>query len=794
MKFSAQWLRRWVDPALSIEELAHQLTMAGLEVDAIEAVAPPFSHVVVAEVKAVEPHPDADKLRVCQVDVGGDSLLTIVCGAPNVAVGMKVPAALIGAVLPGEIKIKKSKLRGVVSMGMLCSASELGLSDERGGLMPLAAELAVGQEVRQALELEDMTLELGLTPNRGDCLSLLGIAREVGVLNDIALTPPPLTPVEVELDERFAVDIRAPAACPVYACRIVRGLDRTVSTPLWMVERLRRSGMRSLGPLVDVTNYVMLELGQPMHAFNLAALQGSIVVRLADEGETLSLLNETTVELHHDTLVIADSERALALAGIMGGSESAVEAQTGDILLESAFFTPEIIAGRARRYGLHTDSSHRFERGVDPTLQRRALERATALLLDICGGQAGPIEQVILEEHLPKSPEVVLRLSRLEAILGVSLPAAQVETILRRLELQPRLEGESLRVRVPPFRFDITQEIDLIEEVGRIIGYDRLPTATLPLPKELPVLSELRLEKERFCDLLVDRGYFEAVSYSFVAPQLEQLLNGGQRVMTLQNPISAEMSVMRTSLWSGLLGALQYNLNRQQERVRLFETGLRFLHHSDGELQQQQMLAGVVTGSVVPEQWGESSRRVDFFDLKGDVEQLLALTGRREAFLFSPQPHPALHPGQSAAILSRQGEGVGYLGMLHPAVSQTLGLPKQIYLFELQLQPLLQGELPRFSELSRFPAVKRDLAFIVADDVLATELLEAVNQVAVAEVSGVTLFDLYQGENVGEGRKSLAIRLTLQAESKTLTDDEVEAVVERIVAHLRRVLGATIRD
>ncbi len=794
MKFSEAGLRRWVNPPVTTEALAHQLTMAGLEVDAIEAVAPPFSGIVVGRVVEVAPHPDADKLRVCQVDVAQAALLTIVCGAPNVHAGMVAPVALIGAELPGGLKIKRSKLRGVVSEGMLCSASELGLSEERSGLMALPVDLPLGVDLRQALELDDHTIELGLTPNRGDCLSLAGIAREVGVIYPLAVTPPAFDPVAVTLAETPAVTVTAPHGCPRYLGRIVRGLNRQAATPLWMVEQLRRSGLRSLGPLVDVTNWVMLELGQPMHAFALNRLHLPLQVRMAAAGESLTLLNGTPLTLQPDTLVIADQQRAVALAGIMGGADSAVAEETTDILLESAFFAPEIVAGRARRYGLHTDSSHRFERGVDPTLQRHALERATALLLSICGGTAGAVQEVVSEPHLPPAITLTLRQARLEQILGLAPEPSRVVAILERLGLTVTATEGGYRAEVPPFRFDLTAEVDLIEEIGRVIGYDQLPSRPLTAATTLPPLPEQQLYRHHFADRLVERGYSEAITYSFIAPDLQQLLEPQIAPLTLKNPISADMAAMRTTLWGGLLMALQHNLNRQQDRVRLFESGLCFTPQADGTLLQEERLAAVLYGPNWPEQWGATTRKGDFFDLKGDLEALLALTGEPDAFRFTATAsHSALHPGQAATI-EFKGQSIGQLGMLHPALSQKLDLPKAIYLFELKLAPLNQRRLPRFSELSRFPAVHRDLAFVVADRVHAADLLTAARQIVPAWVTELALFDLYAGENLGQGRKSLAIRLTLQAESKTLTDDEVDTVIDAMVQHLQQLFSAQIRD
>ncbi|MEW6647121.1 MAG: phenylalanine--tRNA ligase subunit beta [Pseudomonadota bacterium] len=792
MKFSAQWLREWVNPAVDIDTLSAQLTMAGLEVDAVAPVAEAFTGVVVGEVLRVEKHPDADKLRVCQVNTGSGEPLNIVCGAANVRVGLRVPTATIGAVLPGDFRIKRSKLRGVESFGMLCSAKELGLAEASDGLLELPADAPVGQDLRAYLQLDDVTFELGLTPNRGDCLSIAGIAREVGVVNRCPVTAPAIDAVAAVITDSLAVTVAAPADCPRYAGRVIRGINPQAETPAWMAERLRRSGMRSLGAAVDITNYLLLELGQPMHAFDLAKLKGGIEVRRARRGETLALLNDSVVELDDSTLVIADDNGPLALAGVMGGAASAVGDGTVDIFLESAFFAPDSIAGRARRYGLHTDSSHRFERGVSPALQRDALERATALFVQIAGGAAGPVVEVMHAEHLPQREAIVLRRARIPRILGFALPAAEVEEILRRLGLTVEAVGENWRVTPPAWRFDIAIEEDLIEELARIHGYDKLPSVRPSAAMQMGAVGEGQLDLSQLRRLLVTRGYQEAVTYSFVAPELQKLFDPAREPLALANPISAEMAVMRTTLWAGLVQALTHNINRQQGRVRLFESGLRFLPEAGG-LCQERVIAGLAYGDVLPEQWGEPARAVDFFDLKADVEALLALSGLDGVVRFVAAAHPALHPGQSARI-ERDGVQLGWLGAVHPAVAGKLGLAAPALVFELALEPLLCGSLPRVRELSRFPAVRRDIAIVVDSSLQVDAVLAVIRKAAPDTLRELKLFDLYTGKGIDSGRKSLALGLTLQADSRTLTDSEVDAALEAILAALKTELGATLRD
>lgn len=791
MKFSEQWLRSWVSPQVSRDELVARLSMAGLEVDSVTPVAGAFSGVVVGEVLSTEQHPDADKLRVCQVSNGSETF-QVVCGAPNVRPGLKIPFAMIGAELPGDFKIKKAKLRGVESFGMLCSASELQISDENAGLMELAADAPVGQDIRAYLGLDDVVIELGLTPNRGDCLNMSGLAREVGALYAAPVTPVAISPVAPTHDEVRPVDVLAPKACPRYLGRVVRNVDLSKPTPLWMVERLRRADVRSIDAAVDITNYVMLELGQPMHAFDLAEINGGIRVRMAEEGEKLVLLDGQEVSLRGDTLVIADHGRALAIAGVMGGEHSGVSDKTRDLFLEAAFFDTIAVAGKARSYGLHTDSSHRFERGVDWQLARQAMERATALLLEIVGGEAGPIIEAVSEADLPSVAPVILRAERIAQMLGMEMDAAEVERLLTALGLGvTSIAPGQWKVAVPSHRFDISLEVDLIEELGRLYGYNRLPVR-YPQARLAPrARAESAVELPALRRLLVARGYQEAITYSFIDPKWFELFNPGAKPLMLANPISNDMAAMRSSLWPGLVKALQHNLNRQQSRVRLFESGLRFVGQLEG-LKQEAMIAGVVCGKRLPEAWAHGREGVDFYDAKADVEALLGAAGALDAFSFVPGEHPALHPGQTARI-ERDGKLVGYLGAIHPELAKSLDLDQPVYLFELVLAEVMSGRLPTFSELSRFPEVRRDLAVLVDREVAAEAVLDTIREAAGEWLADLRLFDVYHGKGIDPLRKSLAVGLTWQHPSRTLNDDEVNTTTQNIVTSLEGRFNATLR-
>ncbi|WP_290539081.1 phenylalanine--tRNA ligase subunit beta [Alcanivorax sp.] len=791
MRFNEAWLREWVNPAIDTDTLVKQLTMAGLEVDAVEPAAPAFTGVVVGQVESCEPHPDADKLSVCQVTNGKDTV-QVVCGASNVRTGLKIPFAQVGAVLPGDFKIKKAKLRGQESNGMLCGASELGLEDLIDGLMELPEDAPVGTDFRDYLQLNDAVIEVDLTPNRADCLSVRGIAREVGVMNQSPLANMNIGKVAPAIDDTLSVTLADSEGCPRYLGRVIKGVNVNAASPLWLIERLRRAGLRTIDPIVDVTNYVLLELGQPLHAFDLAKLNGGITVRKAKADEKLLTLDDQELTLRGDTLVIADDSEALALAGVMGGKPSSVTPDTQDIFLECAFFAPLAIAGKARSYGLHTDSSHRFERGVDPQLQNDAIERATALILEIAGGQPGPVSEAVDEGKLPRQAEIALRADRIEGLLGMGLPAEQVEDILSRLgmEVSTQESGKEWMVLAPSWRFDMAIEADLIEELARIYGYEKLPSRVpAGSPSGEPV-AEQTVNQRRLGDALIDRGYLEAITYTFVEPGLLKQVEPRVEPLPLLNPISTDLGVMRTTLLAGLFSTARHNLNRQADRLRLFETGLRFVPTEQG-LEQTPMIAGLLYGSAQPQNW-EGKRPVDFFDLKGDVEALLTLSDA-EAFRFEPGEHPALHPGQTAA-LKRDGEVVGYLGRIHPRLAADLDLPAQLYAFELALAPLLDGVLPKFAGVSDQPRMRRDLAFVVEDSVPAGELVEAVRNACDERLTGVRIFDIYQGDSIGKNRKSLALGLTFQDRSRTLKDQEVNDLVDAVVSQLKQQFNAALRD
>jgi phenylalanyl-tRNA synthetase beta chain len=791
MRFSERWLREWVSPPLDTGGLVARLTAAGLEVDSVTPAAEVFTGVVVGRVLSVARHPAADRLRVCQVDAGGAEPLTIVCGAPNVTEGMLAPTALVGARLSRGMVIERAKLRGVESSGMLCSAKELGLSEESAGLMALPGDATPGADLSELLGLEDVAIEIDLTPNRGDCLSVAGVAREVGVLTGLPVVGVSAIAVPPVIQDTFPVELEAPADCPRYVGRVVRDVDARAPTPLWMRERLRRSGLRSISAVVDVTNYVLLELGQPMHAFDLERLAGAVRVRRARPGESLSLLDGKVVRLDADALIIADDRGPVAFAGIMGGLDTAVGEGSRHIFFESAYFSPAAIAGRARRYGLGTDASYRFERGVDFELQRRAVERATQLLVAIAGGRPGPIVERVAEAYLPQRAPIRLRAERLRRVLGMPVSADTVRDVLTRLGLAVETRPEGWSATPPSFRFDLGIEEDLIEEVVRVVGYDQVPTTVPTARLDLRPEPETGASTARIRTVLADRGYQEAITYSFVDPALQAAVEPDEPPIRLSNPISADMAVMRTTLWPGLLRALAHNRNRQQGRVWLFETGLRF-RTRDGLTVQEPVVAGLAAGEVLPEQWGSARRAVDFYDVRADVEALLALAGPEEGFAFEPGRHPALHPGQTATV--RRGDApVGLLGALHPALSRTLDIEGPVYLFELRLAALEAGPLPRFQPLSRFPAIRRDLAVVVDEAVPAAAVRTCIGQGAGDMLRTLEIFDVYRGDSIGVGKKSLALALTLQAADRTLQDEEVDRVMRTVVEALGSELGATLR-
>jgi phenylalanyl-tRNA synthetase beta chain len=792
MQFSEQWLREWIDPPVTTDELVKQLTMAGLEVESITKAAPHFEGVIICKVLAAAPHPDADKLKICEVDAGQPQPLQIVCGASNVSEGMFVPMAEIGAYLPGDIKIERTMLRGVESEGMLCSAKELGLAEESDGLMALPDDARPGESLREYMRLDDVSIELSLTPNRSDCLGIAGIAREIGVINRLDTTPVLIKSVFNTMEQTLPVKVEVPNDCPRYIGRVLRGIRHDARTPLLIKERLRRSGIRPISPVVDITNYVLLELGQPMHAFDLRQIDGGITVRHAGDAEKIILLDGQEIRLEPGTLLIADDRKPLALAGIMGGEGSGVTDDTRDLFLECAWFEPTVIAGRARRYGLHTDSSHRFERGVDPELQRLAMERATALLLEVVGGEPGPITEVVEEQALPSRPAVTLRKQRLERVLGAALAEDFVTDTLQRLGMAVKVNSSSWVATPPSYRFDIAREEDLIEEVGRIRGYTRLPSALPQADLGAVLASESRVRPRDIRRVLVDRGYHEAVTYSFVSPEQQAALAPELGGIKLANPISQEMSVMRTTLLGGLLQAVQHNIHRQQTRVRLFEAGSIYISQDTGIIEKN-MISAVATGASANAQWGQASRAVDFFDIKSDLEALLGLTGRDGEFIFVPTKNNMLHPGMAADIRVAE-RVVGIIGALHPEFLEKQGLKDDVYVFELELDALLQGSLPTYGDVSKYPSIQRDLALVVDENTAAGAVMEAITLECEGLLQNLELFDVYSGKGIDLGKKSLAFTLTLGESSRTLTDEVVNAVLDRVLVRLAEDFEASLRE
>ena len=792
MKLSEKWLREWVSPKLDTKALAHRLTMAGLEVGAVETAAPILNKVVVGKIISIAPHPSADKLRLCHVDIGKNNTLDIVCGAANAAVGMCAPVAVEGAKLPNGMTIKRTEIRGVVSSGMLCSAQELGLAESAEGLLVLDDDAKPGISLTEYLDLDDVTLDVDLTPNRGDCLCVSGLARELAANTGAKLKSPAIKPIKPKHRQRLVVKLDAPRECPRYVGRIVTGINPRALTPMWMQEKLRRSGVRRIHPVVDVTNFVMLELGQPMHAFDLAKIGGKIQIRLSRTNESLTLLDGNRLTLKPGNLLIADDRRPLALAGIMGSMDSAVGDETESVFLESAWFRPVTISARARDLGLQTESSFRFERGVDPDLQVLAMERATALLLDVVGGRPGPLIEQTVKRHLPRNSPIPLRLDRIDRLIGVRLVPKETEKMLTRLGMKVKKSGQRWIVKPPSYRFDISREVDLIEEVARLHGYDKIPSLRPRLEMVAGSIPESDVGESRLRAALIDRDYQEIVTYSFVDPKIQALVDPETSPAKLTNPISSDMAVMRTSLWPGLLQTLLYNQNRQQPRVRLFEIGHTFRVAGD-KFSEQAMLAGASYGDALPEQWGVSRREVDFHDIKADVEALLTLAGIRTDVQFMPGQHPVLHPGQTAEIRI-QGTRVGMMGVSHPEAQSRLGLDRPVVLFEIKLNILRNGKIPNFHEFSRFPAIRRDLAILVNDSTPAQAVLDCVREAAGGLLVNLELFDEYGGKGIDSGRKSLALGLTLQDSSRTLNEDDVERVMAELTSALQSRLGGQPRQ
>jgi len=784
MRFSEHWLRTFCNPAFSTRELAHALTMAGLEVEEVLPAAPPFEGVVVGKVLSVKPHPDAEKLRICTVDVGEADALNIVCGAPNVAADIKVACATVGARLPG-IRIKEAKLRGVISQGMLCSAAELGTSEDHAGLIVLDPAAKVGQNVRDALELDDNIFSLKLTANRGDCLSLLGIGRELAAISGAELCPPAAANVQPVVTDKLDITLSSPEACPRYTGLIVRGVNAAAPTPDYVVRRLERSGVRSISAIVDLTNYVMLEIGQPMHAFDLGKLKGGINVRFAERGERLELLNGQALDLEPDMLVICDDHGPVALAGIMGGEETAVSEETTDLFLESAYFSPKVIAGKWRRLGFSTDASHRYERGVDYAGSRRAVERLCGLVMEVCGGEAGAVNDVIAE--LPTRPEVQLRFPRVRRILGMAISADRVKEILASLDMPVNQSGDLMTVTPPSYRFDISIEEDLVEELVRIEGYEKLP-ATLPqAPAGMLAMPERHQEMARLRQSLVSRDLQEVVTYSFVDEAWERDFSGNSTPVRLANPIAEQLSVMRSSLLASLVDCLRFNLNRKQARVRLFEISRVFTARGE-DFDQRPRLGVLAYGDAKPEQWATEKRPVDFYDLRGDLESLFA---PRQIDIVAA-PHTALHPGKSAKVLVN-GEVIGWIGELHPELLLRYEIQGNVVAFEIDAQSVIERTVPVYREFSKFPLVRRDLAIEVADDIPAQSLLRSMRSGSNPIVEDIEVFDVYRGKGIESGKKGLAFRVLLQDTQKTLTDAQVDEAVEGLLGILKKEHGAKLR-
>lgn len=792
MRVNIDWLRDWVEFDLEPSALAEKLTTAGLEVEAVLPVAAEFGNVVIAEIVSCEAHPDADRLRVCEVH-DGQANTTVVCGAPNAREGLKAAYARVGAVLPEGRQIEAASIRGVDSAGMLCSAAELGLGDDVGGIIELPADAPLGAQLRDYLSLDDHILDIDLTPNRGDCFSVTGVAREIAAAQRISMPPPEVAPVTPVNDETFDVRLDAGEGCARFAGRVIRNVATNIASPIWLVERLRRAGLRAIHPVVDVTNYVMLELGQPLHGYDLGKLDGEILVRHAKAGEKLTMLDAREIELGEDLVVISDRSGAIGLAGIMGGLSTAVDDDTVDVFLEAAYFPSAAISGRARRFGLHTDASMRFERGVDPLHQTRAIERATALLLEIAGGEPGPVTEVVAAQGLPTVEPITLRGERLGAVLGQALPPQVVETSLELLGMSVTASGgNAWQVTPPSFRFDVRIEEDLIEEVARLVGYDNIPAAPEFGVNKLGSAIEDEIDEEALADILVARGYSEIISYSFIDAAFSELVNPGAPLERLANPISSDLSVLRRSLWPGLLSAAAQNLSRQQERLRLFEIGPQFEAGAEGTTENT-VLAGLACGARWPEHWNLPSDDVDFFDVKSDIEALAELGGRRSELCFRQVEHPALRPGRTARV-ELGGTEAGWLGELHPTVQRALDLKKTPILFALKLDSITSALLPTYRVYSKFPSLRRDLAVVVADDVEAETIVACVRDSAGANLQNVKVFDVYRGPGIDSSRKSIGLGLILQDSYRTLTDEDADRTVAAVVEHLNSELGATIRN
>ncbi len=791
MKCSESWLREWVNPALSRDELCDKLTMSGFEVEECAPIAGSFTGVVIGEVIQVEKHPEADRLHLCEVNIGKEKL-KIVCGAANVREKIKVPVALINAVIADGTEIKPTKIRGVESHGMLCSAAELGMADESQGLFILADDAPVGENFRKYLNLDDYTIDISITPNRGDCLSVNGLAREVAAIANAKLHEITIPEIKAAHQDVLPLQVKNPADCPHYVGRVIRHVNAAINSPAWLKEKLRRSGVRSISAIVDVTNYVMLELGQPMHAFDLKMIADEMIVRQANASERIHLLDGSEKELDAETLVIADRNQPLAIAGVMGGLDSGVTLLTQDIFIESAYFNPQTVARQRQFYNLNSDSAYRFERGVDHTIQRKAIERATQLILEIAGGEPGNIIEFTSEKHLPINKKIILPVKKIETVLGIAITDEEVKRILSSLNFKTEKTKSDWVVHIPSYRFDIELAEDVIEEIARLYGYDHIPAHRIHADLQVDHASRKDNTAVLMKNILRDQGFHEIISYSFIDKKLHELFSAGEICIELLNPISSEMAVMRTNLWPGLVSTLLYNQSRQQQRVHLFEHGTCFVKTNEGILQQPR-IAGIISGFNYPEQWGTQSKIVDFYDLKGNVENLLKTFCHPKDLLFVPDQHPALHPGQTAAIYIKNSK-IGMMGQIHPLVLQALDLEKNVFVFELSIDQLGSVGYISAQEISKFPEIRRDLAILIKQAIPSKNIQDTIRNVAGDWLKDVFIFDVYQGKGILPGLKSVALGLILQHPSRTLVDEEVAGLMTRVINALKVQLGAELRS
>ena len=791
MLISENWLREWVDPDLTTKQLAETLTMAGLEVDSIQLQTAQFSKVVVAKVLSADPHPDSDRLKLCQLIDGSGETYQVVCGAGNVRAGMKVPLALVGAILPNEIIIRKTEIRGIKSSGMICSATELGLAEKSEGIMVLDENAPLGTPLDDHLQLTDQILELELTPNRGDCLGLSGVAREMAALSKTTLQPVKVEPVSATTENTLPIKVNAGEGCPRYVARIIESIDPNAQTPDWMKEKLRRSGIRPISCIVDITNFVMIELGQPMHAFDLENINKGIIVRYARQGEKLTLLDEKQLSLHDDDLLICDYAGPVALAGIMGGLGSGISANTTTVLLESAYFSQELIIGKARRIGMQTDASYRFERGVDPNLQELAIQRATQLLIDICGGEPGPVIEVVDEKHIPAKNTVDVRFAQINKVIGLEIKPEDAMCYLSSLGCEVRAGETALIVTPPVFRFDLEYEHDLIEEVARLYGYNRIPENPPLASVHSAGSSESKTGHTRIRTLMIDRGYQETITYSFVDPVMQNKFNDTQTAVTLKNPISDVLSEMRLSLLPGLLNCLINNYQRQHRQIKLFELGNTYNIHNNQRIEGFN-LGAILTGLQIPEQWGTTSKTVDFYDIKSDLEAITVLSSQADRFAYKAQALPGFHPGRCASI-HMDTEEVGFIGQLLPSIMSDYDIDQDVYSFQINLNKISASNIPQYKVTSKYPSTRRDLSIIIDRKITAQQVLDDIKGSAGSNLVDLKLFDVYTGKPIDSAQKSISLGLTFQALERTLTEKEMDETCESVMEQLKQKFNAKLR-